>query len=231
MKKIVKFKEKQLEKINFPGNFLYTYKEKFHFADSFCNAVIINSEPSDENEPNNIAFNVEKYFLNYLKACKFAQNPPAILTVNGYTRAEDIEEILGDKYEYLSSDDDISKHHDKTFYMNITAEKFEPVMDALFEARRDIFPLPNNIVMFIFNPEDDKLPGIDKITTVSRSRSIYTTTYIEDKQKFEKLYMPEILDIVEANCKIIFKSNQNEILSIEARPYGAKPKTYEYKKD
>lgn len=231
MNKIVKFKENQLEKINHPGNFLYVYKGKFHFMDSFCNAMIINSEPNLEDLTYNLAFDVEQYFIKFLESCKLSKDKPAILTVNGYTRAEDIENALGTNYTYLDSDANIVEYHDKPFYMNITSEKFESVMETLLTIRKDIFPLPNNICVFIFNPEDTKLPGLDKITTVARSRSVYTTTYIEDKQKFEDLYMPEILEIIESNCKLIFKCNQQEIVFIETKPYGLKPKTYEYKRD
>ncbi len=231
MKKIVKLKEKQLEKTNIPGNLLYVYKYKYHFADSFCNSMIINDAQPVNDLPLTLNFLVEKHFINFLNACKLSNNSPAILTIDGYTRAEDIEEALGKKYMYLDSDANIAEYHDKPFYMNITHEKFETTMEKLFESRKDIFPLPNNICVFIFMPEDKKLSGIERITTISRSRNIFVTTYIDSKQQFEDLYSPEIYEILDANSKLIFKCNQKEIVSIETRPYGSKSKIYEYKRD
>ena len=143
---------------------------------------------------------------------------------------EDIEEALGKNYTYLDSNSNVAEVHDKNFFMNITAEKFEPVLESLLEARRDIFPAPNNIVVFIFNAEETKLTSIERITTVSRSRNIFVTTLIADKQKFDELYMPEILEIVEANSKLIFNCNQNEILSVTLKPTGAKPKTIKFER-
>ncbi len=230
MKKIIKLKEKQLEKNGLPGNLLYMQKDKYHFVDSFCNAMIINNNEPAEDSTFNLAFDVEKYFINFLEACKYSNNPPAILTVNAYTRFEDIEEALGKNYTYLDSNSNVAEVHDKNFFMNITAEKFEPVLESLLETRRDIFPAPNNIVVFIFNAEDTKLPSIERITTVSRSRNIFVTTLIADKQKFDELYMPEILEIVEANSKLIFNCNQNEILSVTLKPTGAKPKTIKFER-
>lgn len=233
MNKIVKIKEKNLASCKLPGNFLYSKKDTYFFADSFCHSIILNHEKYVKENQNErrLFLNVEQHILNALEACKESTTPPAILTVNSYIKSEYIEERLNSKYTYIEHDEDFVSKHSEPIYLNVTTEDFDPIIDGLIKARTDLFPCPNEVLVYIFNPEDYKIDNLLPIITVARSRRIFITVYIEDKDKFIETYGAETFDLIKENAKIIFNSDYDNIQSVTIFKSNGKEKTIKYKHD
>ena len=217
MENIIKFSEKKMQKNRVSGNFLYYFKEKYHFTDRNSHSIFLNNKPNESGssyENGDLFLNLEAHFLNYLKACSLSANTPAILTVNAYTKFEQLESALGQKYSFADSTEDFIKNQTNACFKNVLSPEFEPLITPILKERTDVFPVPNELLVFIFNAEDEKIEHLTEIITIARSRNVYITLEIQNIEKFVEIYGKETFDIILQNCRIIFGCNNNEIIDI-----------------
>lgn len=90
----------------------------------------------------------------------------------------------------------------------------QELLSDLVSDRSNTIPT-NDVVVIIRQLENFDIPSFDMLLTVSRSRKIYYIIEIEDAQKFNNKYTPEVLEIIKAHSKLFYVVGEEGKLEIK----------------
>ena len=128
---------------------------------------------------------------------------------NNVSSLEKIKESLGEEYEQLSGEDNVSKLNDKpSFYFEETNNSAEDLIKKLIELRSIMFP-SNKVIIVLNKPEEMNLKSLVYFVTLARSRDIYFYLLNYDLEQLNKIYYPSDVQAIFINCKNYFYSNNN----------------------
>ena len=212
-----KITDKKLAAFKPSGNFLYRDGDNIYFAPRYSHTLFLSqkTENSSANSPQNLYLEIENYLLDMFEVYSATAEKPSFLFLNSYTSPEKILEILGSDYTDIDDPRDLNKlETTPSIYFSNDENEFLDILETLIRGRTDKFDT-NNIFVIVDSPEENKINHLEKIITIARSRRIYFTVIIHDKEAFEQLYYPETLEIIQSNCRITFDCDENEILEMK----------------
>ncbi|MGN1222830.1 MAG: hypothetical protein ACI4T1_01710 [Christensenellales bacterium] len=159
-----------------------------------------------------------------MEICSEVKNKPSLLFLNCVPK--NLIKILNgteDNYKHnyhflteLNQDEDFKNFNEKPC-VTCVQEGFAYVLKKLVETRSDGIP-QNDVFVFFNEPEYShnlRLPSLDTVITISRSRRIYFVLNFINKSKYIEKCGPESYQVIEDNCKTKFICNYNGVVDIQ----------------
>lgn len=205
----ISISKNDISKTELKGNFLFEENNAYHFSQNFLGSTLYVESASAEK---NFDIDLKSHFESLVEAYKNSASQPSFIF---YNDEFELAKQLNKTHEMVEADQ-ITKLTDAPCYCSAkNATELHDILETLIRTRTDLFP-SNTIFAIINNPCSEKIDSYEMISTVSRSRRIFLHTIVKNKAEFEKLYSPEILEIVESNTKAIFELNNDRITNIKA---------------
>jgi len=116
----------------------------------------------------------------------------------------------------LKEDEDFKNFNEKPC-VTCVQEGFADVLKKLVETRNDGIP-QNDVFVFFNEPEYShnlRIPSLDTVITVSRSRKIYFVLNFVNKSKYIQEYGAQSYQIIKDNCKTKFICNYDGVVDIQ----------------
>ena len=222
---IIKIRKEKLINLTLNGNFLYEENEELYFTDKLNHAIFeLDKDFKNYDETLNHSMNFDDYVQKFLEICSKAKNKPSLLFLN-YVPKNLVQILNGSDNNYkhnyhllmqLKEDDDFKNFNEKPC-VSCMQEGFAEILKKLVETRSENIP-QNDVLIFFNQPENIhnlRLPSLETVITVSRSRKIYFVLNFVNKFKYIQEYGPESYQIIKDNCKTKFICNYDGVVDIQ----------------
>lgn len=222
---IIKVRKEELINLTLNGNFLYEENGELYFTNKLNHTIFeLDKDFKNYDETLNHSMNFEDYIQKFMEICSEVKNKPSLLFLNCVPK--NIIKILNgteDNYKHnyhflteLNQDEDFKNFNEKPC-VTCVQEGFADVLKKLVETRNDDIS-QNDVFVFFDEPENIhnlRLPSLDTVITISRSRRIYFVLNFINKSKYIEKYGPESYQVIEDNCKTKFICDYNGVVDIQ----------------